>query len=86
MLSQQDRSVLDFERSWWMEPCPKEEAIRKRLHMSSTRYYQILNRLLQDPVAMEYDPLTIRRLLRLREGGRRQRVERRLSGTDARET
>jgi hypothetical protein len=29
-LSDRDRAILDFERSWWLEPGPKEVAIKAR--------------------------------------------------------
>lgn len=74
--------MLEFERAWWLLPGPKEAAIQEHLHMSATRYYQALTRLLDDPDAIEYDPLTIRRLRRLRESGRRERLDQRLRQGD----
>lgn len=74
-LTDRDRAILDFERSWWTEPGPKEAAIRDRFALSPTRYYEILNRLIEDPEAMDHDPLLIRRLRRLRDRRRRQRFE-----------
>lgn len=80
VLSDRDRLVLEFERAWWLLPGPKEAAIREHLEMSATRYYQALTRLLDDRDALEYDPLTIRRLRRLRESRRRERLDRRRQG------
>ena len=74
-LTERDRAILDFERSWWSEPGPKETAIRERFELSPTRYYEMLNELLEEPEAMEYDPLVVRRLRRLRDRRRRQRFE-----------
>jgi hypothetical protein len=74
-LTDRDRAIIDFERSWWTESGPKDTAIRERFELSGTRYYQLLNELLDDAEAMEYDPLLIRRLRRLRERRRRARVE-----------
>lgn len=71
MVSERDRQVLDFERSWWLYPGPKDRAIREYLGMSATRYYQRLRRLIDEPSALDYDPLTVRRLRRMR----RQRLE-----------
>ncbi|HUW01969.1 MAG TPA: DUF3263 domain-containing protein [Acidimicrobiales bacterium] len=79
-ITERDRAILDFERGWWAEAGPKQALIRERFELSSTRYYQILQDLLEDPEAMEYDPLVIRRLLRSRSRRRRQRVEGRSSG------
>jgi hypothetical protein len=74
-LTDRDRAILDFERSWWSEPGPKELAIRDRFDLSSTRYYELLNEMLDMPDALEYDPLVVRRLRRLRDRRRRARFE-----------
>jgi hypothetical protein len=79
-LSERDRAILDFERSWWTEPGPKELAIRQRFDLSATRYYQVLNALLDSYEAVEYDPLVVRRLRRLRDRRRRARFEGRTVG------
>ena len=79
-LSDRDRAILDFERSWWLEPGPKEVAIKTRFELSPTRYYQVLNDLLESPDAIAYDPLVVRRLRRLRERRRRARFEGRSAG------
>ncbi len=72
-LSDRDRSILDFERTWWTQDGPKENAIRSQFELSPTRYYQLLNQLLDDPGAQEYDPLVVRRLRKLRTERRRAR-------------
>jgi len=72
-LSDRERSILDFERTWWTQDGPKENAIRSQFELSPTRYYQLLNQLLDDPEAMDYDPLVVRRLRRLRTERRRAR-------------
>ena len=74
-LSDRDRAILDFERTWWMLPGPKETSIRDRFDLSPARYYQVLNALLEQPDAVAYDPLVVRRLRRLRERRRRARFE-----------
>ncbi len=74
-LSDRDRAILDFERSWWIEPGPKELAIRERFELSPTRYYQVLNELLDSSDALAYDPLVVRRLRRMRDRRRRARYE-----------
>ena len=79
-LSERDRAILDFERSWWTEPGVKEDAIRSRLGLSGTRYYQLLGTLLDSPEADTYDPLVVRRLRRLRDRRRRARFEGRTAG------
>ena len=75
-LSQRDSDILDFERSWWKHAGVKEEAIKERFDMSATRYYQLLNELLERPEAEAHDPILVKRLKRLRTYRQRQRVAR----------
>ncbi|MDQ1403142.1 MAG: hypothetical protein QOG03_1458 [Actinomycetota bacterium] len=79
-LSDRERAILDFERTWWTQPGPKEVAIRERFELSPTRYYQLLHELLESPDAIAYDPLVVRRLRRLRDRRRRARYEGRSAG------
>jgi Protein of unknown function (DUF3263) len=74
-LSDRDRAVLEFERSWWTEAGPKEVAIRARLGLSPARYRQILNALVDSDEAEVFDPLLVRRLRRRREARRRARYQ-----------
>lgn len=74
-LTDRDRAILDFERSWWTEAGPKDTAIRGHFELSGTRYYQLLAELLDDAEALEHDPLLVRRLRRARDRRRRARVE-----------
>ena len=74
-LSDRDRAILDFERSWWQLVGPKEAAIREQLDLSGTRYYELLQRLCDSPAARAYDPLVIHRLRRDRDRRRRARFE-----------
>jgi hypothetical protein len=77
-LSDRDRAILEFERQWWKYAGAKETAVREKFDMSSTRYYQVLNALIDRPEALEEDPLLVRRLRRLRAARQRQRSARRL--------
>lgn len=77
-LSDRDCQILDFERQWWKFSGAKEQAVRERFDMSSGRYYQVLNALIDRPEALEHDPLLVRRLRRLRAARQRQRSARRL--------
>jgi hypothetical protein len=79
-LSERDRAILDFERSWWTEPGRKELAIRTRFEFSPTRYYRLLGLLIDSPDADSYDPLVVRRLRRIRDRRRRARYEGRFAG------
>ena len=75
-LTQRDIEILDFERSWWKHAGVKEQAIKDHFEMSATRYYQILNELLEKTAALDYDPILVKRLKRLRVYRQRQRVAR----------
>ena len=77
-LSSRDQQVLAFERQWWKYAGAKEQAVREKFQMSATRYYQVLNALIDRPEALEADPLLVRRLRRLRAARQRQRSARRL--------
>ncbi|MGW1374115.1 DUF3263 domain-containing protein [Streptomyces sp. NPDC002446] len=72
-LSARDEAVLAVERRSWPGPGPKERAIRERLGISPTRYYQLLNALLDDPRALAHDPVTVNRLRRIRDARRARR-------------
>ncbi|GAA2386668.1 hypothetical protein GCM10010420_06840 [Streptomyces glaucosporus] len=69
-LSEEDKAVLAIERRGWPSPGAKERAIRERLGLSPTRYYQLLNALLDDPRALVHDPVTVNRLRRRRDARR----------------
>ncbi|RLU86951.1 hypothetical protein CTZ27_24555 [Streptomyces griseocarneus] len=72
-LSERDRSVLAFERRSWTGAGAKERAIREELGLTPTRYYQLLNALLDDEAALAFDPVTVNRLRRVREARRGRR-------------
>ena len=77
-LARRDREILAFERQWWKYAGAKEQAIRELFDMSSTRYYQVLNSLIDNPAALAADPMLVKRLRRLRAARQRQRSARRL--------
>jgi hypothetical protein len=77
-LSDRDLEILAFERQWWKYAGAKEQAIRELFDMSSTRYYQLLGRIIDRPEALEADPMLVKRLRRLRSQRQRQRAARRL--------
>lgn len=77
-LTERDRRILEFERQWWKYAGAKEQAIRDLFDMSSTRYYQILNSLIDTPDALAADPMLVKRLRRMRASRQRVRSARRL--------
>lgn len=76
-LDERDRRILDFERQWWKYAGSKEQAVRDLFDLSATRYYQVLNGLLDNPAALQHDPMLVKRLRRLRASRQRQRSARR---------
>lgn len=83
VLDERSRAILDFERDWWRYAGAKEQAVRERFDVSPTRYYQLLNRIIDDESAVRYDPMLVKRLRRLRASRQRQRAANRV-GTQAR--
>lgn len=77
-LAEREQRILAFERQWWKLEGSKEQAIRDEFGFSATRYYQLLNGLVERPEALAFDPLTVKRLRRLRADRRRQRNARQL--------
>lgn len=77
-LSERDGQILAFERQWWKYAGAKEQAIRELFDMSPTRYYQVLNALIDTPGALVADPMLVKRLRRLRATRQRSRSARRL--------
>jgi hypothetical protein len=77
-LSERDAEILAFERQWWKYAGAKETAIRELFDMSATRYYQVLNALIDDPAALAAEPMLVKRLRRMRSTRQRERSARRL--------
>lgn len=75
-LSRRDHEMLAFERQWWRRAGAKETAIRDLFGVPPTRYYQVLNALVDRPEALASDPLLVRRLRRLRSARQQKRSSR----------
>jgi len=73
-MSPLELAMLDFERRRWRAGGQKDKAIRDCFDISPTRYFQILNAVIDDPRALVADPVTVNRLRRLRESRRAARV------------
>jgi hypothetical protein len=73
-LSAREVAILDFERMWRHLPGPKHVEIRQRLQMSPSRYYELLNEVIDSPEAEEHDVLTVRRARRVRDQRREARI------------
>ncbi|MGB8019775.1 MAG: DUF3263 domain-containing protein [Candidatus Nanopelagicales bacterium] len=77
-LSERELQILEFERQWWKFAGAKEQAIRELFDCSTTRYYQLLNTLIDNPAALAADPMLVKRLRRMRSARQRARSARRL--------
>ena len=77
-LTPREAEILEFERQWWRLAGAKEQAVADRFGLSSTRYYQLLNALIDRPAALRADPMLVKRLQRLRLQRERARSARRL--------
>lgn len=69
-LTEREQDILAFERRWWRYPGAKEQAVRDTFDISATRYYQLLNALIDRPEALAAAPVLVARLRRLREARR----------------
>jgi len=77
-LTETETEILAFERAWWKYAGARDTAIADRFAMTPTRYFQVLNALIDRPEALAADPLTVKRLRRLREARAQQRSSTRL--------
>lgn len=75
-MTERDRAILALETAWPRHSGAKEETIRAQLGMSAARYYQLLGRLIDSEAALQYDPMLIGRLRRIRDARARQRSTR----------
>ena len=80
-LTPRDIAVLDFERQWPRHGGAKEVAIRDVFGISATRYYQVLNTVIDSPDAVRHDPMLIKRLQRARDARVHTRAARTLTSS-----
>ena len=72
-----DREILEFERDWVEHVGAKETAVRERFDLTTTRYHQLLNKIVDLPAAEAHAPRLVRRLRRRRAARQEQRSARR---------
>lgn len=77
-ITEQEAAILDFENSWFTASVPKDQAIMEHFELSATRYYQVLNELIDTPRALAHSPLLVKRLRRQRASRQAARSARRL--------
>jgi hypothetical protein len=72
-LTELEMRILAFERSLWRSPGAKEREIIEAIGITPTRYYQLLNELIDRPDAAQFDPALVARLRRRRNARGRLR-------------
>jgi hypothetical protein len=77
-LTAREKEMLLLERKWFQYAGVKENFIRERWDISTTRYFQLLNQIIDKESALAWDPVTVNRLRRLRAERQRSRSARRL--------
>jgi hypothetical protein len=66
-LSELESRILEFERQWWQYAGAKESSIRELFQLPPSRYYEILNNLIDREEALAAAPMLVKRLRRMRE-------------------
>ena len=74
-LTDRQRQLLDFERTWWQFDESRDELITARFGCSPDEYDAELDEVLDHPGAMHHDPLVVRRFQRRRLRRRRALIE-----------
>jgi Protein of unknown function (DUF3263) len=74
-LTDRQREMLDFERTWWQFDESRDHLIGTRFGCSPDEYYAELDQVLEQPGAMRHDPLVVRRFQRRRLRRRRALIE-----------
>ena len=85
-LTERDRALLEFEALWSSRSASKnsaskhsaskQEAIGETFGLSSARYYQLLNAVIDSPAAVRHDPMLVGRLQRARDSRAQARAQR----------
>lgn len=74
-MTERQQAMLELERSVWQLDDPKDVAIRARFACGPDAYYVELDSLIEYPEALEFDPLVVRRLRRVRDRRRQARLD-----------
>lgn len=79
-LSDIDKATLDLEAQRFKFPAAKEALVRELFDETLTAYEARVLRLMENPEAWPYAPMTLARLVRLRDARREQRSGGRVEG------
>lgn len=69
-----ERDMLVFEREWWRYATSRPDAIRERFEIKPARHDRALSELIDDPRALAFDPMLVKRLRRMRAQEQRVRA------------
>jgi hypothetical protein len=75
-LSEFEEQILAFESQWFHRAGAKESEIRDQFDLSPTRYYELLNQLIDREEALAKEPVLVARLRRIRQERLAQRQDR----------
>ena len=69
-------AMIEFERVTWKHQGSRDSAIVERFQLTPTGYAAVVAWVIEQPEALVYDPVTVQRLRRLRDGRRAARSAR----------
>ena len=78
-LSSEDVQMLALERQWWQHAGSKDAAVRDLFGWTPTEYHRRLNQVIDEPAALEHDPVVVNRLRERRARGSARRRQLRLA-------
>jgi hypothetical protein len=73
-LTDLEQQILAFEQRRYLRSGVRDQAIKDEFGMSTSRYEQIKNQLIDKPEALVAEPMLVKRLRRLRETRRLRRT------------
>jgi len=74
-LTERERAVLDFERTWWTLDEPRDQVIRSRFACAPEALARELAALVDSSDALAHDPLVVHRLRWRQDRARRARYQ-----------
>ena len=73
-LPDEHKRIIDFAKKTYNHPGKQQEDMMSEFGYYGTTFFRKLNQIIDDPKAAEYDPVTVNRYRRMREGNRAKRV------------
>ena len=79
-MSSRDTELLMLEGSWWHEPGTKADVVAQRAGLTLMEFDAEIERIIDEPSALDIDPMLVRRLRRARDRRREERSGQRMTG------